>query len=110
VAAAIGAVLAIPFLRSKESRRLPWPLAAAHGAVGAVGVGILGIALWQGLPPSEMGTAGFGPAAAVLLGSALLLGLVMAMRRRRPATPLVAVHASLAVAGIVVLWALATLG
>jgi len=65
------------------------------------------------LPPSATGTTGFGPAAAVLVSVALMLGLAIAhaaWRRRRPAGVLVGIHVSVAVAGFVVLWALLGLG
>jgi LPXTG-motif cell wall-anchored protein len=68
------------------------------------------LVLRNGLPPSAMGTTGFVPAAAMLLGIALLLGLVIGLRRRRrPPGALVAVHASVAIAGFVVLWAVVSL-
>lgn len=84
-----------------------------HGALGTAGFGVLAAGLWQGVPVSGMGTAGFGPGAAVLFGLALALGISIALAsfgRRRPAATLVAVHASLAIAGLVVLWALVSLG
>lgn len=113
VAAALGALLAIPFLRGKEVRRGHWVPTLAHGGLGAAGLAVLVAALWHGVPASGMGTAGFGPGAAVLLALALALGISIALasfRRRRPASTLVAVHASLAIAGIVVLWALVSVG
>jgi asparagine N-glycosylation enzyme membrane subunit Stt3 len=108
-AVAIGAGLALPYMRGR-ARRPPWPIGLLHGALGAVGLSALLFVLRNGLPPSAMGTTGFAPAAAVLLGVALLLGLVIGLRRRRPAGALVAVHASVAVAGFVVLWAVVSLG
>jgi hypothetical protein len=113
VAAAGGALLAIPFLRGKDARRAHWAVTLGHGVLGAVGFGVLLTGLWSGLPASGMGTAGFGPAAAVLFALALALGILIALAsvgRRRPAATLVAVHASLAIAGLVVLWALVGLG
>lgn len=115
---AIGAALAVQHLRGSAARRLPWPVSLTHGALGTAALALLIRALWRGLPPSAMGTAGFGPAAAVLLGLALVLGLAIACgagRRRRPAGVLpagvlVATHAGLAVAGFVVLWTLIGLG
>jgi hypothetical protein len=74
---------------------------------------VLVAALWQGVPVSGMGTVGFGPGAAVLFALALALGILIALAsfgRRRPAATLVAVHASLAIAGLVVLWVLVSLG
>jgi len=94
-------------------RRAHWAVTLGHGALGTAGLGVLLAGLLQGVPPSRMGTAGFGPAAAVLLALALALGILIALAsfgRRRPAAALVAVHASLAIAGLVVLWALVSLG
>jgi hypothetical protein len=113
VTAAAGALLAIPFLRGKHVRRAHWAVTLGHGALGTVGFGVLIAGLWQGVPASGMGTAGFGPGATVLLGLALALGITIALvsyGRRRPAATLVAVHASLAIAGLVVLWAVVSLG
>jgi len=108
-AVVIGGGLTVPYLRG-ASKRLPWPIGVMHGVLGAVGVAALVLVLRSGLPPSEMGTTGFAPAAAVLLGIALSLGLVIGLRRRRPAGVLVAVHASVAIAGFVVLWTVVSLG
>jgi hypothetical protein len=113
VAAAAGALLAIPFMRGKEVRRAHWVVTLGHGVLGAAGVVVLLVGLWRGVPVSGMGTAGFGPGAAVLFGLALALGVFIALAsfaRRRPAATLVAVHASLAIAGLVVLWAVVSLG
>lgn len=113
VAAAVGALLAIPFLRGREVRRAHWAVTLGHGVVGAAGFAVLIVGLWRGVPASGMGTAGFGPAAAVLIGLAVVLGVSIALAsfgRRRPGAALVAVHASLAIAGLVVLWALVSLG
>jgi hypothetical protein len=113
VAVAIGGGLAIHFLRGPAMRRPPWPIPFVHGMLGAVGLAALLVALNRGLPASATGTAGFGPAAALLLGLALAVGLVIAFaaaRRQRPAGLLVAIHASLAIAGFVVLWTLVSLG
>ncbi|MGH7093816.1 MAG: hypothetical protein ACREFB_09815, partial [Stellaceae bacterium] len=88
LAALLGAVLVLPFLRGKATRRAPWPVVAVHGAIGATGLAVLLLALRRGLPPSTTGTAGFGPAAALLLAIALLHGLAIAgasLLRRRPA-------------------------
>jgi hypothetical protein len=113
VAVAIGAGLAIQYLRGAGARRAPWPIPLVHGALGATGLAILLVVLDRGLPSSATGTTGFGPAAAVLISLALLLGLVIARaawRRRRPAGVIVAIHASVAIAGFVVLWTLIGVG
>jgi hypothetical protein len=112
VAVAIGAGLAIHYLRGPSLRRSPWPIALVHAALGATGLVILVLALRRGLPPSAAGTAGFGPVAAGLIGLAFVLGLFIARaawRGRRPAGILVAIHAGLAIAGFVVLWTLVSL-
>lgn len=111
--AAVGALLAIPFLRGRDVRRAHWAVTLGHGALGTAGLAVLVAALWQGVPASRMGTAGFGTTAALLLVLALALGVLIALisfGRRRPGAALIAVHASLAIAGIVVLWALVSVG
>ena len=109
VAVVLGGSLALPYLRT-ALRRLPWPLRVAHGVAGAAGLAVLLAVLRHGLPSSEMGTAGFGPAAALLLALALLLGLGIVFWRRRPPGVLVACHAGVAIAGFVVLWTVWSLG
>ena len=105
----LGSVLALPYLRV-IARRLPWPVKLAHGVSGGVGLAVLLWALYRGLPPSAMGTTGFGPAAAVFIGLALILGVAIVFFRVRPPGVLVAFHAGLAIAGFVVLWTLVSLG
>ncbi len=112
VAAVIGAALAVRYLRGTETKPPARPIPPLHGALGAAGLAVLAVALDRGLPPSTMGTAGFGAVAAVLLGLALVFGLAIAWascRARRPASAVVAIHASLAIAGLVVLWVLVSL-
>ena len=109
-AVALGSGLAIQFIRGPMVRRPPRPVAAIHGVLGAAGLAALLEMLRHGLPPSAMGTTGFTPASAILFALALALGLLMALRQRRPAGVLVAIHASLAIAGFVVLWTVVSLG
>jgi hypothetical protein len=105
-AAAIGAWLAIAFLR----RTPAWPrLAAAHGAIGTASLVALAVARRRGLLPQNMGTAGFGKTAAVLLVATLALGLYFLLRRKRPPGAAVAVHAGLAISALVLLLALVAL-
>ena len=106
---ALGSASALPYLRV-TARRLPWPIRLAHGVLGAAGLAVLFGALYRGLPPSMMGTAGFGPASAVFIGLALILGLAIVLCRARPPGVLVAFHAGLAIAGFVVLWTVVSLG
>lgn len=109
----IGLALALLYLRGPGTRALHPAIPALHGAVGAASLAVLLLALGGGRPPGRMGTAGFGRTAAALLAAALALGLSMAVaawRGRRPSGALVGAHAGLAIAGLVVLWALIALG
>jgi hypothetical protein len=112
-AAAIGGRLAIVYLKGPSARPPPARLLALHATFGAASLAALVLALYRGLPHIGMGTAGFGPTAAVLLTLALILGLRLALlswRRRRPSELLVFTHAGLAVTGLVVLLALVAIG
>ena len=112
VAALFGAALAILYLRGSSAPRLPPALPFAHGVLGAVGLILLMVVLGHGLAPTDNGTAGFGLIAAGFFGLALALGLLIAAiawRGRRPGGLVVATHASVAIAGVVVLAALVAL-
>jgi hypothetical protein len=105
-AAAFGGTLAVLYLCGKPA---PRPASVVHAAIGAASIAALLLALSRGIKRTGMGTAGFGPTAAVLLALALLFGLRlawMAWRQRRPSEILVFTHAGLAVAGLVLLSAL----
>jgi hypothetical protein len=105
-AVALGTALAVLHLRSKTAPPAPWRLAALHGVLGIGGLCCLILSL--GGPPrgAEFGVASFGAIAAVLLAMAALAGigvlLTHRLRRRRAGT-LIAVHATLAVSGFVIL-------
>ncbi|HEV2301150.1 MAG TPA: hypothetical protein VGR91_06215 [Stellaceae bacterium] len=108
-----GSALAILYARGAQ----PWPphraAAPIHGMLGAAGLVALVLALVRGLPRSHMGTGGFAPLATGLVAAAFCLGLVLALtswHRGRPAGALVGAHASLAIAGFVVLSVLVALG
>jgi hypothetical protein len=109
-AAAIGAGLAVAHLREAPARPSPF-LALVHGAVGGAGLAALVAALRGGLARAGMGLSGFGPISAGLLGIAFAFGLALGLsaRRRRPSGALIGAHASLAIAGLVVLLALIAL-
>jgi len=112
-AAVLGAGLAILYLRGPIAKRPHAALPLAHGVLGAAGLALLAAVLRGGLPPAINGTAGFGAIAAAFLGLALAFGLLIAFagwRGRRPGGLLVATHASLAIAGVVMLVTLIALG
>ena len=106
IAVALGAVLAVLHLRTNRTVAPPWPLAALHGFLAIVGLGCLALAL-RGPPRGvAQGTASFGLIAAVLFVPAALLGARLLAARvfnKRIGGGTIAVHATLAVSGFVVL-------
>ena len=111
-AAIVGAGLAVLYVRGPQAKPPPAAVLAGHATLGAASLAVLLLALGRGLPQSRMGTAGFGPTAAALLALTLAFGLLLAAaswRRRRPSEMLVGTHATLAIAGLVVLLALVAL-
>ncbi|MDE2165442.1 MAG: hypothetical protein KGJ66_03785 [Alphaproteobacteria bacterium] len=112
-AALIGAGLAVNFARGPTVKRSPAAIALTHAGVGVTGLILLFVVVRHGLPSIGNGTADFAAIATGFFGVALLFGLLIllaAWRRRRPSGLLVATHASLAVAGIVMLLTRVTLG
>lgn len=110
-AAAIGAGLALALLRGARAKPPPRAIASVHGILGGAGLVALVAALRDGLPKTGMGLSGFGAIGAGLLGIAFALGLALfaAGRHRRPPGALVGVHASLAIAGFVMVLAILAL-
>ena len=112
IAGAVGGGLAAWHLRP-EVPPPSWRLGVAHGMLGAAGLVLLLLAL-RGPPRGvAMGVDGFGTVAAVLLAVALIAGLaVLATRVRRRANGglFIAIHASLAIGGIVILAAYVLVG
>ena len=113
----LGSFLALGFLRGGDTvpamiramRPYVGQLALLHGSLGATGLLVLLLALRGAVHP-VVGAAGFGRIAAWLLGIGLLVGLlILATARRGRVSILVAVHATLAISGIVVLMALVAL-
>ncbi len=106
IAVALGAVLAVLHLRANRTAAPPWPLGALHGILALTGLGCLALAL-RGPPRGvQQGTASFGIIAAVLFVLAALLGarLLAARVFKKPiGGGTIAVHATLAVSGFVIL-------
>ncbi len=102
----LGSLLAVLHLRTNRTATPPWPLAALHGILAIVGLCSLALAL-RGPPRGvEQGTASFGIIAAVLFVLAALLGARL-LAARIVKIPIgggtIAIHATLAVSGFVIL-------
>lgn len=105
-AVALGATLAVLYLRGGRASAAPFLLTTLHGLFGLGGFGCLLLAL-RGPPRGlDQGTGSFGVIAAALLGAAALAGLgvlfVHHAKKRRAGT-LIGLHATLAVSGFVIL-------
>ncbi len=107
-AVVLGALLAVLHFARAGRSLPPWPLAALHALAALGGFGLLLFAL-QGPPRgAAQGTASFGIIAAALFLVAAMVGgglLAGRLRQRPPGTTLVGIHATLAVAGFVILTA-----
>ena len=105
-AALLGIVLAAGHLGAGRVAAIPGPAWVLHGLLGIAGFAALLLAL-RGPPRGvTMGVSGFGRFAAVLVAAALLVGLTILrqrLRRRWISTLTLGVHATLAIAGVVVL-------
>lgn len=112
-AAMIGLVLATIHLAAGRAVPIPWPAWGLHGVLGAAGFVAL-LASLGGPPRGEaLGVAGFGDFAAVLLGTALLVGgaiLASRLRHARMSILTIGLHATLAIGGVVVLAAFTLIG
>lgn len=108
IAVILGALLAVVHFVKAGTGLPPWPLAALHALTALGGFGLLLIAL-QGPPRGAgQGTAAFGIIAAALFVVAALVGsglLAGRLRNRPPGTTLIGIHATIAVAGFVILTA-----
>ena len=112
VAAASGSMVAMLGFRPEVPP--PAPIyGVLHGCLGAGGLAALLMAL-RGPPRGvAMGFGSFGAIAAVLLGVALLAGLIMlAIRARARQVPglIIGIHATIAIGGIVILAAYTLMG
>ena len=119
LAASLGAFLVL--LREGEALRAvvkalgPYGrgLGLIHGGLGGTGPLVLLAALYSGAIHPAAGVAGFGAIAAWLIGIAFIFGLsILTTVRAGRSSPsaLIAIHAALAISGIVVLMALVVLG
>jgi hypothetical protein len=113
LSATVALGIALSVLHLRGSSRPHWMISAVHGMLGAAGLGTLILAL-RG-PPRGMqtGVASFGSVAAVLLASALVAGLGIAMLVRRSGRGvglLIAVHGTAAITAYVLLAAYVSLG
>ncbi len=82
-----------------------WP-AAMHGLLGAAGFAVLLLGLRGPARGVRQGAGSFGLIAAGFLGVTLLIALTIVaaqVRRRRPPVVAVAIHATLAIGGFVML-------
>lgn len=108
VAVVLGALLAVLHFAKAGTGLPPWPLAVLHALLALGGFGLLLIAL-QGPPRGAgQGMASFGLIAAALFVLAALVGgglLAGRLRQRPPGTTLIGIHATIAVAGFVILMA-----
>jgi hypothetical protein len=113
IAVALGATLAVLHLRTNRTAAPPWPLGALHGSLALVGLACLALAL-RGPPRGvQLGTASFGIIAAVLFVLAALLGARLLTARifgKRIGGGTIAIHATLAVSGFVILAAYVFVG
>ncbi|MEO9190029.1 MAG: hypothetical protein ABI224_08500 [Acetobacteraceae bacterium] len=102
--------LALALLHGLRRTRLPRLAGPLHGILGACGLVLLLIALRGPARGVAYGAGGFGTMAAILLGCAILAGLLVLRARLRTRDPMVAIgiHATLAIFGLVLLAAYAS--
>ncbi len=106
--AAVLAGLGLSVLaNTRPSRARVWLPGALHGVVGAAGFALLVAGVASGpVRGAQQGASSFGTAAAGLVAGGLALGTMLAVGRLRakpPAMLVVALHATLGVAGLVML-------
>jgi hypothetical protein len=103
-AVALGTTLAVLYLRARAAA--PFLLTALHGLFGLGGFACLLLAL-RGPPRGlDQGTGSFGVIAAALFAAAVLAGfcvLFIHRFKKRHASTLIGLHATLAVSGFVIL-------
>jgi len=107
---ALGVTLALLYIRGASTRRPV--VGVVHGLTGAVGFGLLVIALQGPRRGDAMGVGSFGFSAAVLFGIALAIGPcipLLAKRSLRVTGLIVATHASLSITAFVLFLAWASM-
>ncbi len=107
-AALLGVVLTLLYgTGRRRGLRFAGPV---HGLLGASGLGLLVLALGGPARGAAYGVSGFGSMAAILLGCAILLGLLVLRARLRRRDPMfvIGIHATLAIFGLVLLAAYAS--
>lgn len=110
LAAAFGSFLALGVLQGTSNG---WKTPLVHGLIGAGGLLVLVLASDAPHASRALGLAGFTPGAEILLGIALLLGVLVfsaTWRRGKPPGFLVGAHALVAIGGIVMVLAIVSLG
>lgn len=108
LAATVAFGSALAFLHLRAAKLPPWPVGALHGLAGATGLVVLTLALQGPARGAEYGVSAFGPAAAVLVALALVMGLavlIWARRFRRTSGLVIAIHSTIAVTAFVLLLA-----
>jgi hypothetical protein len=111
LAVALGATAAVLSLNARGAPG-PFAVALAHAVLALGGYALLLAALGGPVRGAQSGTSSFGAIAALFFGIAVLLGLALLRQRlkgRRLPGALVGIHASVAVAGFVILMAYAML-
>jgi hypothetical protein len=104
VAVAAGAGLSSFWLMERPPPGWAWAASALHGLLAAAGAGLLVALVYGGAPDGQ----NFGHLASWFVVAALLGGAVIVvarLRRRRPSGLVVALHASVGLAGFVLLLA-----
>lgn len=106
LAVAAGTGLGLWHLR--DLGRPPLLAGVAHGFVGAIGLGVLLLALRGPARGVANGVGSFGLVSACLFAGALITGVVRLLLRRKPVV--MAIHAGIAITGYMMLLAWAALG
>jgi hypothetical protein len=108
IAIAAGSGLALWHLRAADNAlRRPLAMGIAHGLTGAVGLGLLLLAL-RGPPRGvDAGVGSFGTMSAVLFAAAVATGITLLRYR---SGLVMAIHAGIAITGYVLLLAWSSLG